>query len=85
MTLLREDKLVAVQRYLEGKESYHSIGEPIRAFESVVMNSVAQYNYHGIEGLFKTSYYFIVRRLNDLHVITKKTPLFRALDILINY
>jgi len=73
MTLLRGDKLVAVQRYLEGTASYHLIGEPIGTSESVVMNSVAQYHYHGIEGLFKTSY-FIVRRVSDLHVITKKRP-----------
>ncbi|MDQ0859342.1 helix-turn-helix domain-containing protein [Bacillus sp. V2I10] len=51
-----EDKLAAVQCYLEGKESYRSIGSSIGTSESVVMNWVAQYKHHGIEGLFKISY-----------------------------
>lgn len=51
-----EDKLNAVQNYLGGKESYISIGRSIGTSSSVVMNWVAQYNLHGIEGLLKKSY-----------------------------
>ena len=51
-----EDKLAAVQCYLEGMESYHSIGVSIGTSESVVMNWVAQYKYYGIKGLYKKSY-----------------------------
>ncbi|RKQ34262.1 helix-turn-helix domain-containing protein [Oceanobacillus halophilus] len=51
-----EDKINAVQSYLEGKESYHSIGRTIGTSSSVVMNWVSQYNLYGIEGLLKKSY-----------------------------
>jgi transposase-like protein len=64
-----EDKLVAVQCYLEGKESFHSIGVSIGTSESVVMNWVAQYKHHGIEGLYKKSYtrYSVQFKLNVLN------------------
>ncbi|WP_407692000.1 IS3 family transposase [Radiobacillus deserti] len=52
----QENKLNAVQRYLEGNESYHSIGESLGTSSSVIMNWVAQYNLHGLEGLLKKSY-----------------------------
>jgi transposase-like protein len=51
-----EDKLAAVQRYLEGNESYRSIGVSIGTSESVVMNWVAQYKHHGVKGICKKSY-----------------------------
>jgi transposase len=50
-----EDKLATVQRYLEGGESYASIGDSIGTSNSVVMNWVMQYQHHGIEA-FKKSY-----------------------------
>ena len=52
-----EDKLTAVQRYLEGGESYSSIGDSIGTSASVVMNWVMQYQHHGAERLLlKKSY-----------------------------
>ncbi len=51
-----EYKLAAVNRYLEGGESYISIERSIRTPVSVVMNWVKQYQAHGIDGLIKKSY-----------------------------
>ncbi|WP_155982705.1 IS3 family transposase [Paucisalibacillus sp. EB02] len=51
-----EEKLSAVNQYLEGDESFISIGRAMGTSESVVMNWVKQYQYHGEEGLSKKSY-----------------------------
>ncbi len=51
-----EEKISAVTRYLEGVESFVSIGRSIGTSESVIMNWVKQFEYHGIEGLSKKSY-----------------------------
>jgi len=51
-----EDKLSAVTRYLNGVESYISIGSSIGTSQSVVMNWVKQYQSHGVEGLKKKGY-----------------------------
>jgi transposase len=51
-----DEKLSAVKRYLEGVEGFVSIGRSIGTSESVVMNWVKQYQYHGEEGLSKRSY-----------------------------
>lgn len=51
-----EEKISAVTRYLEGVESFISIGRSIGTSESVIMNWVKQYEYNGIEGLSKKSY-----------------------------
>uniref|UniRef100_UPI001ADB9549 transposase n=1 Tax=Alkalihalobacillus sp. BA299 TaxID=2815938 RepID=UPI001ADB9549 len=44
-----EVKISAVTRYLEGVESFVSIGRSIGTSESVIMNWVKQFEYHGIE------------------------------------
>jgi transposase len=51
-----DDKLSAVKHYLDGEESYISIGRSMGTSESVIMNWVKQYEYHGVEGLCKKSY-----------------------------
>ena len=53
-----EDKIAAVKRYLEGKESYTSIGDSIGTSESIVRNWVNQYRHHGVQAFIKsyTSY-----------------------------
>ena len=51
-----EEKKSAVTRYLEGVESFGSIGRSIGTSESVIMNWVKQFEHHGIEGLTKKSY-----------------------------
>ena len=51
-----EDKLAAIQRYLDGGESYASIGNSIGTSDSVVRDWVRQYEHHGVEVLFKKSY-----------------------------
>ncbi|MFF2450275.1 IS3 family transposase [Neobacillus sp. NPDC058068] len=50
-----EDKLVAVQQYLEGVGSYASIGASIGTSENIVRTWVMQYEHHGEEA-FKKSY-----------------------------
>lgn len=47
------EKLSAVTRYLEGMESYISIGRSIGTSQNVVMNWVKKYQGLGIEGLKK--------------------------------
>jgi transposase len=51
-----DDKLSAVKRYLDDVESFIAIGRAMGTSESVIMNWVKQYKYHGIEGLSKKSY-----------------------------
>ncbi|QED47943.1 IS3 family transposase [Cytobacillus dafuensis] len=51
-----EDKLAAVHRYLEGKESYISIAKSLNTSDSVVRNWVMQYETHGVEVFLKKSY-----------------------------
>lgn len=51
-----EEKLSAVLRYVEGVESYVTLARSMGTSESVVMNWVKQYEYHGVEGLSKKSY-----------------------------
>ncbi len=53
-----EDKLSAVQRYLDGTESYASIATSIGTTTSMVRNWVMQYEHQGIEAFVKsyTSY-----------------------------
>jgi transposase-like protein len=53
-----EDKLAAIQRYLEGADSYKSIGASIGTSENIVRTWVMQYQQHGSEALKKsyTSY-----------------------------
>jgi transposase-like protein len=50
-----EDKLSAVQRYLEGVGTYASIGASIGTSENIVRTWVMQYEHHG-EDAFKKSY-----------------------------
>jgi transposase-like protein len=50
-----EDKLVAVQRYLSGNESYRSIGTSIGATDYMIRTWVMQYKQNGVEA-FKKSY-----------------------------
>ncbi|MFD4705681.1 IS3 family transposase [Gottfriedia sp. NPDC058432] len=51
-----EHKLAVVKRYLEGKESFHSIGMLFGTSHTEVINWVAQYKQNGIDGLLKKSY-----------------------------
>lgn len=53
-----EDKLSAVQRYLDGSESYASIAASIGTKKVIVMNWVSQYKHHGAGAFTKpyTSY-----------------------------
>ncbi|OIK08804.1 hypothetical protein BIV60_25505 [Bacillus sp. MUM 116] len=53
-----EDKLAAVQQYLEGVRTYASIEAAIRTSENIVRTWVMQYEHHGDEALKKsyTSY-----------------------------
>lgn len=44
-----EEKLTAVQRYLEGQGSYASIGESMGACKAEVMNWVKQYEQNGVD------------------------------------
>jgi transposase len=50
-----EDKLAAVHRYLQGKDSLRTIGDSIGAAFSLVMNWVKQYEENGVEA-FEKSY-----------------------------
>jgi transposase len=50
------EKLTAVKRYLEGRETAGSIGESMGTSKQVVANWVMQYQYQGEEGLLKKSY-----------------------------
>jgi transposase-like protein len=50
-----EDKLAAIQRYLEGTESYKSIGASIGTSDNIVRTWVMQDQHHGAEA-FKKSY-----------------------------
>lgn len=51
-----DDKLSAVMRYMDGVESFISIGRSMGTSASVIMNWVKQYEYQGVEGLSKKSY-----------------------------
>jgi transposase-like protein len=51
-----EDKLVIVQRYLAGVESYSTIARSIGTSDSVIRNWVMQYEQFGAEVLFRKSY-----------------------------
>jgi transposase len=51
-----EERLSAVNRYLDGGESFISIGRSIGTSQSVVMNWVKQYQSQGIEALKKKGY-----------------------------
>lgn len=51
-----EHKLAVVKRYLEGKESFRSIGKLFGTSDAEVRNWVAQYKQNGINGLLKKSY-----------------------------
>ena len=51
-----EEKLEAVQRYLEGKESYLTIANIYKTSDSVIRNWVMQYEAHGVEIFLKKSY-----------------------------
>jgi|GEM_PF-2012503 len=51
-----EHKLAVVKRYLEGNESFHSIGKLFGTSHTEVINWVAQYKQNGIDGLLKKSY-----------------------------
>jgi transposase len=53
-----DDKLAAVKRYLEGVESYDSIGVSIGTSENIVRTWVMQYEHHGADAFIKsyTSY-----------------------------
>jgi transposase len=50
-----DDKLAAVQRYLEGVDSYRTIGASISASENMIRTWVMQYEHHGVE-VFTKSY-----------------------------
>lgn len=54
----QEEKLSAVQRYLDGAESYAAIAASIGTTKVIVMNWVLQYKLHGVEAFTKsyTSY-----------------------------
>jgi transposase len=49
-----EDKLEAIQRYLQGNDSYHTIGDSIGATHYTIMNWVKQYEQHGVEAFNKS-------------------------------
>ncbi|QOR65945.1 transposase [Cytobacillus suaedae] len=51
-----KEKLDAVQRYLEGKESYLPIANIFKTSDSVIRNWVMQYETHGVEIFLKKSY-----------------------------
>jgi transposase len=53
-----EDKLAAVYRYLQGNDSYRTIGDSIGAASSLVITWVKQYEENGVEAFVKsyTSY-----------------------------
>ncbi|TPG70363.1 transposase [Brevibacillus laterosporus] len=53
-----EDKLSAVQRYIDGTESYDTIATSIGTTKSVVRDWMMQYQHHGVEAFIKsyTSY-----------------------------
>jgi len=51
-----EHKLAAVKRYLDGKESFRSIGKFFGTSDTQVRNWVAQYKQNGIDGLLNKSY-----------------------------
>ncbi|MBT2737758.1 helix-turn-helix domain-containing protein, partial [Bacillus sp. ISL-7] len=53
-----KDKLAAVQRYLQGNDSYRTIGASIGAASSLVITWVKQYEENGVEAFVKsyTSY-----------------------------
>jgi transposase-like protein len=51
-----EQKLDAVQRYLEGKESYLTIANIFKTSDSLIRNWVMQYESHGVEIFLKKSY-----------------------------
>lgn len=63
-----EHKLAVVMRYLEGKESFRSIGKLFGTSHAEVRNWVAQYKENGINGLLKKSYtsYSVQFKLNVL-------------------
>ncbi|WP_075619157.1 helix-turn-helix domain-containing protein [Paenisporosarcina indica] len=46
-----EDKLQAVLRYLNGKESYNEIGRFIATDHKSIVKWVKQYEYYGVEAL----------------------------------
>jgi transposase len=50
-----EDKLAAVQRYLQGNDSYRRIGASIGAHSSLIKTWVKQYEINGVEA-FQKSY-----------------------------
>jgi transposase len=50
-----EDKLAAVQRYLQSKDSYRTIGDSIGAHSSLVKTWMRQYEKNGVEA-FQKSY-----------------------------
>jgi transposase len=64
-----KDKLSAVQRYLEGKESYRAIATSIGTDHSVVRSWVKQYEHHGEAAFIKsyTSYSAQFKRHTSLH------------------
>ena len=49
-----EDKLNAVSRYLNGAESYQTIGDSIGAGTLTIRKWVNLYQYHGVEALVKS-------------------------------
>ena len=48
-----EEKLQAVLRYIEGKESSHEIARLIGTDHKAILNWVKQYEYNGVEAFIK--------------------------------
>ena len=48
-----EDKLQAVNRYLNGKESSHEIAKSLGTDHKAILNWVKQYEYNGVEAFIK--------------------------------
>jgi transposase-like protein len=49
-----EDKLQAVKRYLNGRESSHEIAKSLRTNHQAILKWVKQYEYNGVEAFVKS-------------------------------
>jgi transposase-like protein len=68
-----EDKLQAVNDYLEGKESYRDIGNRIGTDHKSIVKWVALYNAHGPEGLkFRYTNYSTQFKIDVLNYMNEK-------------
>jgi transposase len=83
-----EDKLAAVHRYLQGYDSYSTIGASIGAASSLVITWVKQYEENGVEAFVKsyTSYSTefkldVLKYMNDYGTSPNKTAaIFKIAD-----